>query len=94
MLSVRVLMVALSCVMLLGACGPKKAVTQEKKTVKEAKEDCFQQAQSMYNNTINPASASSNDYFVMCMQSQYGYTLEQINNTDNISVKNYETSSN
>ncbi len=82
----RICIIVLSFTMLLGACGQKKntkLMSEKEETMISAKADCMQQAQSMYNETIDTFDASSNSYYTTCMQTKYGYTPEQIRAMDN-----------
>ncbi len=81
----RICLMVLSLSLVMGACAPKKStnmMSEKEEEMISAKADCFQQAQSMYNQSIDPADASGNIYYSTCMQSKYGYTLEQIRAMD------------
>ncbi len=75
---IRVFLMVLSLAFIVAGCAPKKSTTGTMVSLEDAQQDCFQQSQSMFNHTIDPASPDSNSYFSNCMQTNYGYSLEEI----------------
>ncbi len=76
----RLLTIALAAVLgtALMACAPQKPMTPEQQLMHSASKSCLKQAREMDNPDLNMAQAPDNEYFAMCMQTQYGYTWEQV----------------
>ncbi len=81
----RICLIVISFSLVVGACAPQKStkmMSEKEEQMIAAKADCFEQAQSMSNESLDRSDASGNPYYSMCMQSKYGYTLEQIRAMD------------
>ncbi len=74
----RILLISLSLMAFLAACSTKEAAVKPTVSLADAKQDCFQQSQSMFNQTIDPQNPGANTYFSNCMQAKYGYSVEEI----------------
>ncbi len=64
----------------LMACAPQKPMTPDQQLMQTASQSCLKQAREMDDPDLNMAQASDNEYFSMCMQTQFGYTWEQVRN--------------
>ncbi len=62
----------------LVACAHHQPLTAEEQKMRSASQSCLKQAREMTNTALNMAEAPENDYFTMCMQTQYGYTWKQV----------------
>ncbi len=75
---IHILLMVLSLTFLLSACASKESGKKPTVSLETAQQDCYQQSQSMFNQTIDPANPGENKYFSNCMQAKYDYSLEEI----------------
>ncbi len=80
MIYMRLLLVVLSFAFLLTACASKEKATRPEVSLYDAQQECYYQAQGMSNQPINTIEQPGlNKFFSNCMQVNYGYSVEEIN---------------
>ncbi len=71
----------LSFALMLMACTAthqNKMESAQQQKMHAASKDCLKQAREISDPSLIMANAPGNSYFSMCMQTQYGYTWEQV----------------